>query len=329
MSKPILPKELNEDQILVLMKFGSHLYGTDGPDSDEDYVGVFMPTAKQILLNQVPKSYRRVPKKEGEGIRNKPGDVDVEIYSLQYFMKLAMEGQTVALDMLHAPLDWCEIVRPIWEDLHKKRSLFYTRSLKAFVGYARKQAAKYGIKGSRLSDAKKVVDFLGQYKTNGIHKTRIGDVWDKLPEGEHIHKIPAGSKWSMRHYQVCGKMVQETATVDYAYDIFYKFYTAYGNRAKLAADNKGIDWKAVSHAMRAAYQLVDVYSIGDIVFPLEGALYLKHVKNGEIPWATVRYDLEILMDHVEDLAEKSVYPETVNVNYWEDWLFNTIKAVIK
>lgn len=320
-----LPEELKKDQIIVLMKFGSHLYGTDGPNSDEDYVGVFMPTERQILLNQVPKSYRRVPKKEGEGIRNKPGDVDVEVYSIQYFLKLAMEGQTVAIDMLHAPLEWCEITSPIWKDLHERRVQFHTKNLKAFVGYARKQAAKYGIKGSRLNDAKQVLNVLKANVTYG-DVLRMNHIWHLLPQGEHIHFI---EDVTPRMYQVCGKQIQETVTVNYAYDIVKKFYDEYGNRAKKAARNEGIDWKAVSHAMRAAYQLVEIYTTGDIRFPLQDALYLKKIKDGEIPWVTVQNDLEVLMDEVELRAESSHYPETIDRKYWESWLFNTIKEAIK
>ena len=39
--------------------------------------------------------------------------------------------------------------------------------------------------------------------------------------------------------------------------------------AKKAAKNEGIDWKAVSHAVRCAYQMKSVYEIGDIRFPLK------------------------------------------------------------
>ena len=38
--------------LIVKMKFGSHLYGTDTEDSDVDYKGVFLPAKKEILLNK-------------------------------------------------------------------------------------------------------------------------------------------------------------------------------------------------------------------------------------------------------------------------------------
>jgi hypothetical protein len=62
----------------------------------------------------------------------------------------------------------------------------------------------------------------------------------------------------MRQYQVCGKTFQESATIGYVIPIVEKFYNDYGRRAKLAAENKNIDWKAVSHALRAAYQTKEI-----------------------------------------------------------------------
>lgn len=37
--------------LIVKMKFGSHLYGTNTEDSDVDYKGVFLPSKKEILLD--------------------------------------------------------------------------------------------------------------------------------------------------------------------------------------------------------------------------------------------------------------------------------------
>ena len=36
--------KLNEKNIIVKIKFGSHLYGTDNEKSDLDYKGIFLPS---------------------------------------------------------------------------------------------------------------------------------------------------------------------------------------------------------------------------------------------------------------------------------------------
>ncbi len=154
---------MNMNKIVVL-KFGSHLYGTNTKDSDRDIKGIFMPTKEQIFLGKIPKTLPDEPKrKKAQGEKNTADDVDTEIYSLHYFIKLACEGQTVALDMLHAPRNMLLKTSEIWEDIVANREKFYTKNLKAFVGYARKQAAKYGIRSGRLSNLRKVISVLEKF----------------------------------------------------------------------------------------------------------------------------------------------------------------------
>ena len=314
-----LPEGLQERQILCLMQFGSQLYGTATPESDVDYKGVYMPTKEQILLQRTAKTYSISPKKEGEGIKNNPGDVDMEIYSLPYFLELAKQGQTVALDMLHCALysPCMERASLTWKELRENRSKFYTKSLDAFVGYARKQAAKYGIKGSRLNAAQLSWDYLSAQDGD----TKLREVWEGLPFGEHIDTIYTDVG---RFYQVCGKQFQDTVTCSHAANIIGKFLEEYGARARLAASNEGVDWKAVSHALRAAHQLNELYLMGDIRFPLKGREYIKLVKQGKVPWSEVQDDLEYLMAKVERLAAESSYPEKVDSAYWDAWLYEQL-----
>jgi predicted nucleotidyltransferase len=42
--------------LVVEMRFGSHLYGTDTPDSDVDLKGVYLPEARDILLQRIVPS---------------------------------------------------------------------------------------------------------------------------------------------------------------------------------------------------------------------------------------------------------------------------------
>lgn len=306
---------------LVKMKFGSHLYGTATPESDQDFKGVFLPSKEEIFLNKIPKSITFHSKKGNES-RNTSEDIDTEIYSLHYFIKLALEGQTVAIDMLHAN-DECILTKSyIWDSLVENRRKFYTKSLKAFVGYARTQAAKYGIKGSRLNSVKEVVDFLHTVDA----EARLNSVWSSLPVGEHIHMFP-DLKSKINIYQVCGKQFQETVKVGYVLPILEKFYEQYGKRAEMAANNEGIDWKAVSHAVRAALQTRQLLLSNNLVFPLREAPLLLRIKKGELDYLTqVAPLLEGLMEEVEELSAQSNLPLHPDYKFWDDWLMNTIES---
>ncbi len=304
---------------IVKLVYGSHLYGTNTPLSDQDYKGIFLPTKREILLGKIPKSIN-ISTKKGD-CKNSSDDVDTEIYSLHYFIHLACEGETVALDMLHASESCVLEKSEIWDELITNRNKFYTKNSRAFVGYCRKQAAKYGVKGSRLNDAGKVLDYINS--VYGAAFFKLKDVWNELPTGEHIRKI---EDVSPHIYEVCGRKIQETASLDYAKGIIQKFYDNYGERAKLAASNEGIDWKAVSHAIRVAYEMKEVLSEGNITFPLRERDFVKKVKAGEFDYLTiVAPKLEELMDEVEVLSAKSNLPEKPDRKFWDDWLVSVVE----
>ena len=311
---------------IVKMIFGSHLYGTSTPESDLDYKGVFMPSREQILLGNFPKSMNQGSKKDSTG-KNSPGDIDFEEYSLHYFIHLACEGETVALDMLHAPNEMILKKSPIWNLIVHNRDKFYTKNLKAFVGYARRQASKYGIKGSRLNDAYRVANFLDDYMFSELEynpNPKLSSIWDQLPTGEHIFKLEPNEN-GMRYYEVCGRKIGETELITSARVVVINFIRKYGERARQAANNEGIDWKAISHAFRAAYQVKQILTEGNITFPLKEATYLKLIKQGKLDYQTVvAPELETLIEEVEALSLKSNLPEKVDRVFWDNFIMKEV-----
>lgn len=304
---------------IVEMLFGSHLYGTNTETSDTDIKGVFMPAMRDLLLQNVPKTVTENTKTDSS-VRNTAADTDKEFYSLHYFLKLAVAGETVALDMLHAPLSACRVVTPVWADLVGFRRQFYTKNLKALVGYARKQAAKYGVKGSRLSDTRRVLEFFSQ---QGIG-WKVQDVWENLPTGEYIRKLGDISTGTAL-YEVCGKKMVQGGRCSYYVPMLEAFVKNYGHRANLAEANQGIDWKAVSHAFRAAYQVRGILRDGEFSYPLPDTDFIKLVKGGTLDFLTqVAPSLDILMDEVEQLSEASTLPERVDQEWVDAWLYDTL-----
>jgi hypothetical protein len=306
--------------LIVKMKFGSHLYGTNTKNSDVDYKGVFLPSKPEILLNSIPKC--RNFSTNNDLKKNSPDDIDEEIYSLHYFLKLACDGQTVAMDMLHAPDEMLLQSSDIWRNIVKQRNRFYTKNLNSFINYARRQASKYGIKGSRLNAASQVLSFLRSNNPDG----KLRDVWDQLPRNDYCHDFGIDPN-GMRQYQVCGKTFQESSSIGYVLPIISKFYDDYGHRAKLAAENKNIDWKAISHALRAAIQTKEILLEGTINYPLKDAPFLLKVKSGHLDYANeVAPQLESLMDEVQKLVNESDLPDKVDIEYWNNFLCETLES---
>jgi len=94
----------------------------------------------------------------------------------------------------------------------------------------------------------------------------------------------------------------------------------------LAAENKNIDWKAVSHALRAAYQTKEILTEGTITFPLRNADFLRKIKQGKLDYLSeVGPLLETLMEEVESLAVASNLPETVDRKFWDQFICDTLE----
>lgn len=316
---------------LIEMVHGSRLYQTHNDNSDYDYKGVAMPTARQILLGDIPKILERTsPKKDGEA-KNRPGDVEREVYSLHYFIDLCIQGQTVAIDMLHAPQSAVTIgPHEWWAELMVNRHHFYTKKMTALVGYARHQAAKYGIKGSRLAAVKKVrqtiIDGLVRVKHP---EATLGYLWDLLPDCEHTYRHePSAEHNGIAMYEVCGMKLQATAKAAHYLPTLDKFISNYGERAKLAETNQGIDWKAVSHAFRAAFQMKAILEDGGFTYPLEQTAFLKDIKAGLVPYSEAGPQLESLIDQVERMAETSTWRNEPDKQWAYDFLERCSRAII-
>lgn len=306
-------------ELIFKTKFGSHLYGTATEMSDTDYKGIYLPNLNELILQKTSKSINNITKKDCSQ-KNTSDDIDYEIYSLHYFLELAYKGETCALDMIHTPDHFEEIRSQKWAFIRTNRSRFYTKNLKAYIGYCKMQASKYGIKGSRLSDAESILKFL----KDKPQQARLSHVWNELPQGENIKKIEIEDcdGEDKRAIEVCSRKLMATTPIQYAIESIQKFYENYGQRAQQAKDNKGIDWKAISHAFRAGLQLKEIYETGDLIYPLKDAEFLVGIKKGKYHYQDdgISQKLENLVDEINVLAEKSTYPEKCDRSFWESWL---------
>jgi hypothetical protein len=310
-------------QTIVKMKYGSHLYGTATPESDKDFKGIFMPDMKDIVLGRIPKSIIENTNKTNE--KNTSQDSDVEYYSLHYFIQLALKGETCTIDMLNAPDSAILQGSDIWDNLVENRDKFYSNNMKAFVGYARSQATIYGAKGSRLETSKGVVNILSKHKS----WKRLSEIWNELPkESDYIHYKTGKTspKISVKEIVVCGKIIQETATVEYAKGILDHLIKKYGERARKAEKNQGIDWKAISHAVRISLELQELYETGKIVFPLKRAKLIIQIKKGMHEYKDTALLLDSLMLGIEYLSHQNPqnFPNKPDHKFWEDWLYYTV-----
>lgn len=310
---------------ILCIKFGSHLYGTSTPNSDIDLKRIFLPCSRDIILQQV-KNIENTQRPKGHKEKNYAGEVECESYSLQKFLDLASKGQTVALDILFAPE--CSFVskpRNEWFDIVANRDKLLTKKSLSFIKYCQQQASKYGIKGSRVAAARKALSILNKgvidYGTSSAIKLNQIDSWIRAlcDETEHMEVIQITQIGGqiIDYWEVCGRKLQYTASLVHARDVIQKMVDEYGGRALQAESQQGIDWKALSHAVRIGRQAIELLTTHKITFPLPYADEILAIKTGKKLYQDVAREIEELLEKVETEAIISTLPEEVD-QIWID-----------
>lgn len=309
--------------ILAKVVFGSKLYGTSVPTSDDDFRAVYLPTIQSLALQRAKDAWE-----------DKTED-DTSIFSLQHFCRLASEGQSIAIELLSAPDSAVKITSPIWEALSANRKKFYTKNMHSFLGYAKTMAGKYSARIDRLNDTDAALSVIRARLTEDHERfvrergflpgdgIRLSDVWDQLPVSLNAEKTTnerSGSQ-DKRVYRICGRELQATVTITHAESVIANIRDSYGERVRKARDGQ-IEWKALMHAFRAALQCREIVETGDLHFPLKDAEWLRDLRLGRFNFLECGLDrkLDDLIAEVQHKMEKSDLPDKVD----QKWLDSLI-----
>lgn len=274
--------------------FGSQMYGTNTPNSDTDIKGIYISTLKDIVFNQ---SLPVIIKKTKIDLtqRNTKDDVDIEYKELRTFLREAAEGQTYALDMLFCPPQSVVLDSDIWQEIQNNRLKLISKQCKPILEYVTGQCAKYALKGSRLDAVEQALE----WAKSKLPTDRIGEVAFDFPE---ISKTIDGEvniisqkdfkincKVNSREIEqtfisVCGIKFDYKVKVKMMIESLTRFLEKFGSRAYDAKNNKGVDWKAVSHAARLLLQTQELAETGFITFPLKEREFILKIKLGWYEW---------------------------------------------
>jgi len=314
MEKEIKNSSIPKLNTIFLCRFGSHLYGTNTPDSDVDWKGVYVESIENILLKKDSKSYRSSTGDSGS--RNTSADVDVEIKELRTFLNDAMSGQTYAIDMLFCNEQNTISSNWVWNLVIENRKKLLSKNIMPFIGYCRKQAAKYGLKGTRLAALENTISTLSAFNSS----IKLGKVLPLVAlEGEFVKIVKSDNE---TFFEVLGKKFQVTKSVGDVLGPLKNMWEKYGDRARKAMENDGVDWKAVSHAYRAMYEVNELLLTGKIIFPLSQSGYLIDIKTGKIPWSQINEELPELMKQVEIASSQSKLQEKPDRQFWDEFVLD-------
>jgi len=285
---------------------GSKLYGTDTPESDEDYVGIFMPN-KEMLYGLNPCEQVSFDTNDsGSGVKNTSEDEDMTYYTLKRFFELAMKNNPNIVELFFIKPDKTVISTKIWEEVRDLYSLFISRKVfDSFFGYATSQEHLMKVKTER---------YLAVCATEELLKILIDQGHKKLDE-ETCKML----KETVKNFRSKKNVVREYIPGQYLEEIYEHIRIEkenYGHRRHNIVKH-GFETKFGSHLVRLLYEGIELAQSGKIEFPLKMAETIKSIKEGG---KTLNETLEIVDDLKSrfkkleancDLPEK---PKTKEIN---------------
>lgn len=305
LAKSILPEN---SELIYLSHFGSKLYGTDRENSDTDIKGIYVSSLESLILKKDKNQVTYTSGKKNE--KNSKDDIDITLYSLHYFLELLQKGETGALDLLFSMYRKETIVySQNINYIKNNKNLLISKNSHAFVGYALGQASKYGIKGSRLGDImrfRKALDSLNDIMEINTYNLELSE----------FKYIQYQEKDGIKYLSVLGKLFAPHFTVKYIKERCDSIINSYGDRSKDSL--QGVDWKALSHALRVILEMKELAENKFITFPLPDAMFIKNIKSGNETLEVVLDKIRNGIDEIEILLESSDLPENVDNKTVED-----------
>jgi len=201
-----LEQRMAQDNLILLCRVGSNMYGTNTKESDDDFTGIFIPEKEYVcgLKNIKQVEIRTNP--TGSGKRNQTGDVDITLKSLGEWCKLAQNNNPNILELFFAPEKCILYKNEYWDKLVENMNLFLSLKIfHSFRGYAHSQRKRLELKSGNNTGRTDLIDKYGYDVKLASHNLRLyleciqllkeGRIEFPLPERELLVQVKTGL-WS-------------------------------------------------------------------------------------------------------------------------------------
>lgn len=210
-------KIVQSKQIILLTVAGSELIGLkNGDKSDRDEIGVYIEDMREVAgfgteQHVVWRSAEARTGKSGEP--SKAGDIDLTLYGLRKFLRLALSGNPTILNTFYAPKESCSILTDVGRELQTLApDIVSRRAGNAFLGYLNQQRLRMlGERGQMNVNRQELVEAHGYDTKYAMHMMRLayqglelleeGTLTLPMPEGQlnYLREIRDGefSQWTV------------------------------------------------------------------------------------------------------------------------------------
>lgn len=311
--------------LLLVAKSGSQLFGTATPSSDLDVKGVFLPSKESLYLQRAPQQFTQNTNPSDSGTKNQADDVDITVWSVQFWLKLLLRGDINAVSLLFAPTHPSAILEGSDSVFLEKLaeldpSKILSKDLGGMMGFAHSQAIKYSQKGRHLKAVQIATEYLSQVSglVGEVAETIIGLVADN----KLARSIVGGN--NQKQLLILEKAFDYNAKAAWAMQPLLELEERYGKRAKQALADGGVDYKAFSHSLRVLEEMRLLHLHGRISYPhqAEFAVLLREIKQGKLEYAMLLEMLDQKLLEVQEAERHSVLLEKPDLKYADGFILS-------
>jgi len=288
MNKNALFKTINGYDIVMEMMAGSHLYGTDTPESDKDYIGVILPAASEVFGFNVMKELDVSIVSKLENGKNSKDATDRKFYEFRHFVKLAAENNPNIIELLFVNSDSLLVGSYISDLLLSKVNMFvdHNKIYTKYLAYAGSQKHKMLIKPENYTEIIRSLDFLYDYiGTNTLSNLSDPNTIKKskqllLELNDKIIGLQIPINFNSSFISIGDLNLNKSITVKAAITTLAERAKKAGSRTDLYV-KYGFDTKFGSHCVRLLLEALSLLKEGKISFPLEDAPFIREIKCGK------------------------------------------------
>ncbi len=295
-------------RLLFLCFFGSTLYGTrrEG-SSDTDLRGLWLP-------DEAPENEEAMARVKGlhrstgvRRVRNTHEDTDIDLVSAERWLCRGLaQGDTGSLDLLYAPTNppcvlFCH---PALEEIFASPLRFLNLADGGSCeSYCRGQGNTFGMRGTRLGALWRVRRAL-EGLDPGLRLERRAEFLAQAAGAPDFCSVAedGGLLLAGQRHMAFTKTGELVLRLD-------RMLAGHRERIEAAREGRDVDWKALSHALRAIRQQESLLRDGTLRFPLACREEILRVKEGGLSFACAE---DLICSGLEGLRKlRSVSPWAV------------------
>jgi len=291
-------RDMAENNKILSYEIGSHLYGTNVATSDHDYAGVFIANKEYYLgLQNVKEVDFSVVSKLDNG-RNAADAVDMKLYELRNFVRLAIDNNPNIIEQLFVPDEKIVSITEEGDFLLSIRHMFPHKGLASrFIGYAKGQLHKMSMKPENYDELQKFKLFFEERLLPNLYNKFIGEV------AENYNFSKAGDQF----FQIGDLKFNPKVKMSDVYDSVVARLSKATSRTDLYT-KYGYDTKFGMHCIRLLFEGIELLETGSLEMPLKNKELLLDIRNGLYSASQVIEYAEQLTKDVDAMVEKSPLP---------------------